>query len=99
MSVYAPDPIAAREASVEVLRRLALPEPPSRFPLVWERGDVVELRSLVEIEARLAILNVTLARSFGMPPELAVAWLLDAHLLDPTVFFNHSTSTCSLPIC
>lgn len=80
--VPAPDPLAVREASLRELRRLGLPAPPSSFPLVWEPGDLVELRPVTEIEARMAILNVVLARSFGMPPELAMQWLLEAHLID-----------------
>lgn len=74
--------MAIRDDNLHVLRRLRLPLPPPHFPLVWERGDGVELRPLREIEARMAILNVTLARAFGMPPELAMEWLLDAHLVD-----------------
>jgi hypothetical protein len=80
--VPAPDPGAARAASLDELRRLRLPCPPPSFPLVWERGDEVELRPLIEIEARAAILNVVLARCFGMPPELAMSWLLGCHLVD-----------------
>jgi hypothetical protein len=71
-----------REASLAQLRRLQMPTPPPDFPLVWEPGDEVELRPLPEIEARTAVLNVALARTFGMPPGLAMAWLLDAHLID-----------------
>ena len=71
-----------REASLAHLRRLQLPTPPPDFPLLWDRGDAVDLRPLGEIEARLAVLNVAHARTFGMPPDLAMAWLLDAHLID-----------------
>src|SRR5690606_6250777 len=49
---------------------------------MWEPGDTVELRPLNELTGRTAILNVVLARCFGMPGEAAMAWLLDAHLLD-----------------
>lgn len=82
MTVTAPDPLKIREASLAELHRLRLPLPPPNFPLVWEPGDNVELRPLTEIESRAAILNVVLARSFGMPPKLAMEWLLDAHLVD-----------------
>lgn len=82
MTVTAPDPQRVREASLEELHRLRLPLPPPNFPLVWEPGDQVELRPGEEIEARAAILNVVLARSFGMPQKLAMEWLLDAHLVD-----------------
>ncbi len=82
MTVPAPDPHRVRAASVEQLRRLELPVPPPDFPLVWEPGDRVTLRPLVELEARTAVLNVVLARCFGMPSEAAMAWLLDAHLLE-----------------
>jgi hypothetical protein len=82
VTVLAPDPMRIREASLGALQRLRLPPPPANFPLVWEGGDKMELRPRAEIEARVAILNVVLARSFGMPPELAMEWLLDAHLVD-----------------
>lgn len=82
MAVAAPDPVAVREASVAELRRLRLPLPPASFPLVWEPGDQVELRTAKELEARAAVLNVVLARCFGMPPDLAMSWLLDARLVD-----------------
>ncbi|HEX6871430.1 MAG TPA: DUF4272 domain-containing protein [Micromonosporaceae bacterium] len=82
MTVPAPDPHRVREASLDQLRRLELPLPPSNYPLVWEPGDTVELRPQAELEARTAILNVVLARCFGMPGEAAMGWLLDAHLLE-----------------
>lgn len=82
MTRTAPDPLRIRESSLEKLHRLRLPLPPTNFPLVWERGDEVDLRPLDEIEARVGILNIVLARSFGMPPKLAMEWLLDAHLID-----------------
>ena len=78
----APDPAAIRAANIEELYRLRLPLPPSTFPLVWEPGDDVELRPVPEMEARTAILNVVLARSFGMPSRLAMAWLLEARLME-----------------
>jgi hypothetical protein len=49
---------------------------------VWEPGDKVALRSTAETEARIAVLNVVLARCYGMPQEAAMSWLLNAHLLD-----------------
>lgn len=82
MTIPAPDPHRVRAASIEQLRRLELPTPPPNFPLVWEPGDTVELRPIEEIEGRTAILNVVLARCFGMPGEAAMAWLLEAHLLE-----------------
>lgn len=82
VTVLAPDPGAARAASLEELQRLRLPVPPSSFPLVWERGDEVMLRPSGEIEARAAVLNVVLARCFGMPRQLAMSWLLGSHLVD-----------------
>jgi hypothetical protein len=81
LSVPAPDPHRVRAASIDQLRRLDLPVPPPNFPLVWEPGDTVELRPQSELEGRTAILNVVLARCFGMPGEAAMSWLLDAHLL------------------
>ena len=78
MTIPAPDPRAVRDASLEELSRLGLPLPPPHFPLVWEPGDEVELRPTGEIEARIAMLHVVLARCFGMPPEAAMSWLLGA---------------------
>jgi hypothetical protein len=82
VGVPAPDPYDVRKASIEELHRLGLPLPPPNLPLVWDPGDLVELRPLSEIEARTAVLNVVLGRCFGMPPDLAVQWLLDARLDD-----------------
>jgi hypothetical protein len=82
VSTPAPDPHRVRAASIDQLRRLDLPTPPPNFPLKWEMGDTVEMRPPSELEGRTAILNVVLARCFGMPGEAAMAWLLDAHLLD-----------------
>ncbi|MFC7548317.1 DUF4272 domain-containing protein [Plantactinospora sp. GCM10030261] len=64
------------------MSRLGLPLPPPSYPLVWEPGDEVELRPLVEIEARAAILQLILARCFGMPPQAGMSWLLSSHLVD-----------------
>jgi hypothetical protein len=82
MTKDAPDPRAVREASLDELERLGLPLPPSGFPLVWEPGDAVELRPTAEIEARVAVLHVVVARCFGMPTEIAMGWLLGSHLMD-----------------
>src|SRR5256885_14518518 len=82
MRVPAPDPSAVRAESLEQVYRLRLPMPPDNFPLVWEPGDEVELRTRSDLEGRAAILNVVLARTFGMPSQSAMSWLLDAHLLD-----------------
>jgi Domain of unknown function (DUF4272) len=82
MTKAAPDPRAVREASLHEVTRLGLPMPPPTFPLIWEPGDSVELRSTNEIEARAAVLHVVVARCFGMPTELAMSWLLSAHLVD-----------------
>ncbi|SDY02312.1 protein of unknown function [Micromonospora pattaloongensis] len=82
MTVSAPDPRAIRDASIDELRRLGLPLPPPQYPLVWEPGDSVELRPTGELEARVAILHVVLARCFGMPPEAAMSWILGSHLVE-----------------
>ncbi|GAA1884930.1 DUF4272 domain-containing protein [Asanoa iriomotensis] len=82
MSVSAPDPRPIRAATVDELRRLRLPTPPTGFPLVWEPGDEVELRPTGDIEARTAILHLVLARCFGMPPQAAMSWLLTSHLVE-----------------
>jgi len=82
MNKIAPDPRAVREASLDELARLGVPLPPPGFPLVWELGDVVELRPTPEIEARAAVLHVVVARCFGMPAEAAMGWLLGSHLVE-----------------
>jgi Domain of unknown function (DUF4272) len=82
MALPAPDPSAVRAANVAELRRLGLPLPPPQFPLVWEPGDEVMLRPTAEIEARAAVLNVVLARCFGMPHQDAMGWLLNARLVE-----------------
>jgi hypothetical protein len=82
MIVPAPDPDTVRARNLDELYRLGLPVPPANFPLVWEPADQVCLRPRAELEARAAILNVVLARCFGMPGQRAMSWLLDAHLLD-----------------
>jgi Domain of unknown function (DUF4272) len=74
--------LAVREHSLGVLDRLGLPRPPTAFPLVWKQGDSVELRPLAEIEARMAVLSVVISCCFGMPQHAAMAWLLDARLID-----------------
>jgi hypothetical protein len=82
VTVPAPDPTAVRETSLRILDNLRLPVPASNFPLVWEPGDEIELRPRAEIEARVAVLNIVLARSFGMHSEQAMEWLLGAHLVE-----------------
>jgi hypothetical protein len=82
MSVPCPDPVAVRAGTLRQIELLRLPVPPENFPLVWDAGDEVELRPRTEIEARCAILNVVLARAFGLPPEQALAWLEDSGLAD-----------------
>jgi hypothetical protein len=77
-----PDPREVREASLDELERLDLPLPPAQFPLVWEPGDGVELRPVLDLEARTAVLHVVLARCFGMPAEVAMGWLLGSRLVD-----------------
>ena len=84
MRVPAPDPRAIRAESLEQVYRLRLPMPPDNFPLVWEPGDEVELRTRSDLEGRAAILNVVLARTFGMPSQSAMSWLLSMiKWLDP----------------
>lgn len=82
MTVLTPDPRAVRMANIEELRRLRLPLPPEQFPLVWEPGDEVQLRATAELEARLAVLHLVLARCFGMPPQAGMSWLLSSHLVE-----------------
>ncbi len=81
MSAACPDPVAVRTASLQRIELLGLPVPPETFPFVWDAGDEVDLRPRAEVEARCAVLNVVLARVFGLPPAGAVAWLQDAGLM------------------
>ncbi len=78
----APDPASIRRSTVKVLGRLGIPAPPPGHPLVWEPGDLVELRPIEDIEARAAVLNVVLAAVFGLPRPDAMRWLLRARLLE-----------------
>lgn len=71
-----------RAASVAELQRLSLPVPPPHFPLVWDGGDAVALRTTAELEARAAVLNIVLGRCYGMPQQAAMSWLLNAHLVE-----------------
>lgn len=82
MTVPAPDPRVVRTGTLQELDRLRLPLPPPQFPPVWQAGDGVALRSTVELEARTAVLNVVLARCYGMPQQAAMSWLLNARLVD-----------------
>lgn len=78
--LLAPDPVDTRRYTLEELQRLGLPLPPITHPMLWDAGDRVELRATGEIEARIAVLNVVLARAYGMPKDLAVTWLNEAGL-------------------
>lgn len=78
----APDPVTIRESSLEELERLGIALPPQGYPLTWDRGDAVRLRSLEEIQARVAVLCVVMERCFGMPADRAMQWLLDGRLLE-----------------
>jgi hypothetical protein len=82
MSAVCPDPAAVRSATLQQVELLGLPAPPETFPFVWDAGDEVDLRPRAELEARCAVLNVVLARVFGLPPAQAIAWLEDAGLVD-----------------
>jgi Domain of unknown function (DUF4272) len=75
MPVSAPDPLAVRVASRAELDRLGLPVPPQTFPLVWDGGDLVELRPRLDLERRAVILHTILEFTFGMPGDAAVSWL------------------------
>lgn len=77
-----PDPAPIRQRGLTALQRLGLPIPPPDFPMLWPAGAPGELRQREEIEARLAVISVVLACCFGMPQNAAMAWLLEAHLLD-----------------
>jgi len=79
-TVPAPDPHEVRAASMAQIDELGLPVPPATYPLVWDPGDQVGLRPTADLEARAVILAVLLERCFGMPAEVAEAWLDRADL-------------------
>jgi len=81
VTAFLPDPAMIRERSADALVRLRLP-PPAGFPLLWAAGARGVLRQQGEIEARLAVVSVVLACCLGTSQEAAMAWLLEAHLLD-----------------
>ncbi|WP_051393729.1 DUF4272 domain-containing protein [Glycomyces arizonensis] len=64
------------------LGALGIPAPPERLPTPFSDNRLPKLRYRVDMEARAAILNVVQARVFNMPEDLAMRWLLDAHVLD-----------------
>lgn len=82
MTERLPDPAMVRLRGASALERLGLPRPPRSLPLLWAAGERVALRRRQEIEARLAVVSVVLASCYGMPQHEAMAWLLEAHLLD-----------------
>lgn len=82
MTERLPDPEPIRQRGIVALRRFGLPVPPPGFPTLWGWGAPARLRQRDEIEARLAVVSVVLARCFGMPQDAAMAWLLESHLLE-----------------
>ncbi|WP_168801598.1 DUF4272 domain-containing protein [Glycomyces buryatensis] len=82
MQALISDPRSVRSRTVDGLGALGIPAPPEQFPLPFPSGQMPRLRPRVHLEARAAILNVVQARVFDMPEELAMRWLLDAHVLD-----------------
>ena len=76
------DPRSVRLRTVDGFRALGIPAPPAQFPMPFPSGQLPRLRPRGHIEARAAILNIVQARVFDMPEELAMRWLLDAHVLD-----------------
>ena len=76
------DPRHIRTRTCEDLAQLGVSVRPDYLPLIFSPGEDISLRPLKDIEARAAILNVVQARVFDMPPQLAMRWLLDAHVLE-----------------
>ena len=81
--VAAPDPRAVREASLDELSpaRVCRCRRPG-FPWSGSRATRSNCGPPCEIEARVAVLHVVVARCFGMPAQTAMSWLLDSHLVD-----------------
>ncbi|MFC4335284.1 DUF4272 domain-containing protein [Salininema proteolyticum] len=84
MTSLAVSPHTMRQTTVSLLRNYGLTVP-NQFQLLFPQGTVPRVRNSHEIESRLAILNVIQARVFNMPEDLAMRWLLDAHILDHLV--------------
>lgn len=76
------DPRSVRVRTVDGLGALGIPAPPEQLPIPFPDNRLPKLRYRVDMEARAAILNVVQARVFNMPEDLAMRWLLDAHVLD-----------------
>lgn len=82
MTAMTVDPRQIRSRTCGDFQRLGVPMNADRFPLIWQPDEDVTLRSVGEIEARAAILNVLQARVMDMPPQNAMRWMLDAHVLE-----------------
>jgi hypothetical protein len=80
--VQAPNPAAVRAGTLDEMARLGVRLPPAQFPLVWDPGDTVTLRSTPALAARSAIIGVLLATVAGLPRRAAMRWLRDARLLE-----------------
>jgi hypothetical protein len=76
------DPRHIRTRTCDGLTQLGVPVRPDYLPLIFAPGEDVALRPMRDIESRAAILNVVQARVFDMPPQAAMRWLLDAHVLE-----------------
>lgn len=76
------DPRQIRSRTCEGLAQLGVPVRTDYLPLIFSPGEDVALRPLSHIESRAAILNIVQARVFDMPADMAMRWLLDAHVLE-----------------
>lgn len=80
----APDPATVRGMNIDDVVELGFPRPPATFPLVWDPGDGVALRSRWDIEQRIAVLNVVLMAAFGADKNVTVSWLRSNGLWEAT---------------
>lgn len=76
------DPRQIRSRTCDALSQLGIAVRGDQLPQIFAPGADVEVRTLRDIEARGAILNIVQARVFDMPPHMAMRWLLDAHVLE-----------------
>lgn len=76
------DPRHIRTRTCDGLAQLGVMVRSDYLPLIFAPDEAVALRSLRDIEARAAILNIVQARVFDMPPQMAMRWLLDARVLE-----------------
>ncbi len=62
-------------------RALGFPDPPGSYPSLFDQDEGYHLRPAREIQNRAAVLNIVVARTFGMPASLGKHWVADNGLV------------------